>query len=55
MQALEMKKHLWGEDHPDVGVTLNHLGRLYESQQRYKEAESLLAQALELNKRSLGD
>jgi tetratricopeptide (TPR) repeat protein len=54
-QALELKKRLLGEDHPDVATTLNNLAGLYESQGRYNQAEPLLEQALQLTKRQLGE
>jgi tetratricopeptide (TPR) repeat protein len=32
LQALEIQKHIWGLDHPDVARTLNNLARLYRAQ-----------------------
>ncbi|WP_226595142.1 tetratricopeptide repeat protein, partial [Microseira wollei] len=55
LQALELRKRLLGEDHPDVATSLNNLALLYKSQGRYSEAEPLYLQALELRKRLLGE
>ncbi|MCL1473437.1 tetratricopeptide repeat protein, partial [Argonema antarcticum] len=55
LQALELRKRLLGDEHPDVAASLNNLAYLYESQGRYSEAEPLYLQALELRKRLLGD
>ena len=43
-----------GDDHLDVGTTLNNLAGLYYCQGRYGEAELLYLKALELRKRLLG-
>jgi len=55
LQALELRKRLLGDEHPDVATSLNNLASLYYSQGRYSEAEPLYLQALELRKRLLGD
>jgi tetratricopeptide (TPR) repeat protein len=55
VQALELRKRLLQEDHPNVATSLNNLALLYKSQGRYAEAEPLLVQALELRKRLLGE
>ena len=55
LQALELRKRLLGEDHPDVATSLNNLAVLYNSQGRYSESETLFLQALELRKRLLGE
>ncbi|MFM6404221.1 MAG: tetratricopeptide repeat protein, partial [Microcystis sp.] len=39
----------------DVAASLNNLAYLYKSQGRYKEAEPLYLQALDLRKQLLGD
>ncbi len=54
-KALELRKKLLGEDHPDVATSLNNLGLLYNNQGRYEEAEPLYLQALELRKKLLGE
>jgi tetratricopeptide (TPR) repeat protein len=55
LQALELRKHLLGDEHLDVASSLNFLASLYKFQRRYSEAEPLLLQALELRKRLLGE
>ncbi|NJK49550.1 tetratricopeptide repeat protein [Candidatus Gracilibacteria bacterium] len=54
-QALELRKRLLGENHPDVATSLNNLALLYKAQGRYAEAEPIYQQALELCKRLLGE
>ena len=55
LQALELRKRLLGEEHPNVAASLNNLAELYRTQGRYAEAEPLYLQALELSKRLLGE
>jgi tetratricopeptide (TPR) repeat protein len=55
LQALELRKRLLGEDHPDIATSLNNLAGLYYYQGRYDQAEPLYLQALELRKRLLGE
>jgi tetratricopeptide (TPR) repeat protein len=55
VQALEMRKRILGEDHPDVASSLNNLASLYKSQGRYEDAEPLYVQALEMRKRIFGE
>jgi tetratricopeptide (TPR) repeat protein len=43
-----------GPDHPDVAVSLNNLGLLYESQGRYGNAEPLLKRSLAIAEKTLG-
>ena len=55
LQALELRRLLLGENHPDVANSLNNLAGLYDSQGRYAEAEPLYLQALELWRSLLGE
>ncbi len=55
MQALELRKQLLGENHPDSARSLNNLALLYKSQGKYEQAEPLLIQGLELIKQLLGE
>jgi tetratricopeptide (TPR) repeat protein len=54
-QALELRRELLGERHPDVATSLNNLAGLYRAQGRYDEAEPLYRQALELSRELLGE
>ena len=54
LQALELRKRLLGENHPDVATSLNNLAVLYDSQGRYEEAEPHYLQALSIAEVSLG-
>ena len=54
-QALDVARKLWGEKHPSVATSLNHLAELYQSQGRFSEAEPLYIEALQIRKRLLGD
>ena len=55
IQALDMRKKLLGEEHPDVATSLNNLAGLYFSQGRYEEAEPLYIQSLDMRKKLLGE
>jgi len=55
LQALGLRKKIFGENHPDVALSLSNLASLYRSQGRYGEAEPLLLQALELRKKIFGE
>ncbi|WP_414545958.1 tetratricopeptide repeat protein [Nostoc sp. CCY0012] len=54
-QCLSTVQNRLGENHPDVGSSLNNLALLYDSQGKYDQAEPLFLQALKLDKRLLGD
>ncbi|MDB9454430.1 tetratricopeptide repeat protein [Dolichospermum circinale] len=51
LDALEMRKRLFTNDHPDVASSLNNLAYLYYNQGKYSEAEPLLLDALEMRRR----
>jgi tetratricopeptide (TPR) repeat protein len=55
LQALELDKHLLGEEHPYVATDLHNLADLYRSQGSYNEAQLLYLQSLELKKHLLGE
>lgn len=55
IQAVELIKRIFGEDHPDYIRTLNNLALVYYLQGKYSEAELLYIQTLELTKRVFGD
>ncbi|NEQ84131.1 MAG: CHAT domain-containing protein, partial [Moorea sp. SIO2I5] len=54
-QALEMRRRLLGNQHPDVADSLNNLGLLYQFMGRYQQAEPLYTQSLEMRRRLLGN
>jgi tetratricopeptide (TPR) repeat protein len=54
-QALELRKRILGENHPEYANSLNNLAGLYDSQGKYEAAEPLYQQGLELTKRILGE
>lgn len=53
-RALALRRRLHGEQHPDVAVGLQHLGRVRRVQGRYPEAEQLYLQALDIFRRTTG-
>jgi tetratricopeptide (TPR) repeat protein len=53
-EALEIYRHVVGEQHPDYARSLNNLGFLYYSMGRDAEAEPLYRQALEVFLNVLG-
>lgn len=54
IQALELRKRIMGENHPDYAQSLFWLSYLYKSQGKYDEAELLYTQALEIYEQRLG-
>jgi tetratricopeptide (TPR) repeat protein len=55
LEALDLRKQLLGDNHPDVAQSLNNLAYLYQSQGRYPEAEPLYLQALAIAEQALGE
>ena len=53
-RALSIRQEVLGADDPDTAETLNNLAISYVHQSRYREAESLLAQAIAVTERALG-
>jgi tetratricopeptide (TPR) repeat protein len=54
-QALEIRKQVLGDKHPDYATSLNNLAGLYELMGDYAKAEPLFRQALAIDKEALGD
>jgi tetratricopeptide (TPR) repeat protein len=54
-QALEIRKKVLGEEHPDYASSLNDIGGLYSNMVDYKAAEPYYKQALEIRKKVLGE
>jgi esterase/lipase superfamily enzyme len=52
--ALQLAKFRYGPDHPNVGSALNDLAELYESLDRYDEAEPLYNRSLAIRDIALG-
>jgi CHAT domain-containing protein/Flp pilus assembly protein TadD len=50
-----LRRELFGEEHPDYAASLNLLGLLYKRSGDYVQAETLYQQALEIQKRVLGE
>ena len=55
MQALEIRRRVVGEEHPDFATSCNNLAGLYENTARYEEAGPLFEQALEIWQQALSD
>jgi tetratricopeptide (TPR) repeat protein len=53
-QALEIRRQVLGEQHPDFASSLNNLAGLYKTTGRYEQAEPLYQQALEVFRQVLG-
>ncbi|HEX8195301.1 MAG TPA: tetratricopeptide repeat protein [Pyrinomonadaceae bacterium] len=53
-KALQIRKQILGEDHPETANTYNNLAVLLFSQRKYKEAEPLLKKALQIREEVLG-
>jgi CHAT domain-containing protein/tetratricopeptide (TPR) repeat protein len=54
-KALEIRKEVLGEHHPDYADSLNSLALLYEDQGEYAKAASLCREALQIKKQVLGE
>jgi len=54
LQALDIRKALLEEGHPDIGETLNDLGLLYWSEGEDAQAEKYYQQALRIRRDTLG-
>ena len=55
LEALDLRKQLLGDNHPDVAQSLNNLAYLYQSQGRYTEAEPLYLEAINIATQALGE
>jgi tetratricopeptide (TPR) repeat protein len=54
LEALDLRKRLLGDNHPDVATSLNNLAALYCYQGRYTEAEPLYLEAIKIATQVLG-
>jgi tetratricopeptide (TPR) repeat protein/CHAT domain-containing protein len=54
-KALDLRKDVLGERHPDYAQTLNNLALLYHAQGEYTQAEPLFRKALAVYKQVLGE
>jgi len=54
-QALEIRRKIYGEYHPDVAKSLNNLAVLYSEEGRYAQAEPLHKQSLEIRRKIYGE
>jgi CHAT domain-containing protein len=54
-QALAIRQQAFGDNHPNVAISLNNLALLYQDQGNYAQAEPLYQQALTIFKQALGD
>jgi hypothetical protein len=55
VQALETRKRVLGEEHPDTLTSIASLALTYSKQGRWKEAEELNVQVMETMQRVLGE
>jgi tetratricopeptide (TPR) repeat protein len=54
-RALDIRKKVLGEDHPDTAMALNNLANLLSDQSSYEEAQPLYERALAIRKKVLGE
>jgi hypothetical protein len=52
---METRKRVLGEEHPDTLTSMANLALTYRNQGRWKEAESLFVQVMEMEKKVLGE
>ena len=55
LQALTIRKKVFGEEHPENINLLSGLGQLYEATGNYMDAEDFYLQAMKLCKKTLGE
>jgi tetratricopeptide (TPR) repeat protein len=55
VQAMQMRKRVLGDEHPDTLTSMANLASTYMNQGRWKEAEELNVQAMQMRRRVLGD
>jgi tetratricopeptide (TPR) repeat protein len=53
-EALEIRKKILGDDHPDTGTAVGNLARVYYQQRRYTEGDVLYRKSLEILEHTLG-
>ena len=53
-RALAINEQSFGEDHPNVAISLNNLALLLKETNRLAEAEPMMRRALEIFAKSLG-
>ena len=53
MQAIEIRKRVFGAEHPDTLSSIANLALTYRNQGQQKEAEELEVQVIEIRKRVL--
>jgi tetratricopeptide (TPR) repeat protein len=54
-RALELRRRVLGQDHPDTLATMNDLADAYRVQSAFAQAETLLTKVLETQRRVLGE
>jgi tetratricopeptide (TPR) repeat protein/predicted Ser/Thr protein kinase len=54
-RALELRRRVLGEEHPDTLTSMNNLGMMYQHQGRQAQAEALWVKVLEVRRRVLGE
>ena len=54
-RAVELRRHVLGEEHPDTLSGDNNLGQLYREQGKYAEAEQVLSATAKIRQRVLGE
>ena len=55
IQALDIRKKIFGDNHIDTVQSMNNLALLYLTKEDYSKAEPLLIQGLDISKKNFGD
>ena len=55
LNSLAISQNLFGENHYDVVMTMNHLGSLYDNMRKISKAEEFYTHALKINKNLFGE
>lgn len=54
-RALDIRRRVLGDEHPDTSLNINNMGMVYFVSGRFDEAETYLQEALEINRRIFGE
>jgi tetratricopeptide (TPR) repeat protein len=54
-KALEIRKKVLGESHPDLSTSYNNIGAIYDAKEDYRKSLKYYQKALEICKQTIGE